>query len=191
MVSILIVGGTFNPVHYGHLFLAEAIRSQLAYDDVVFIPTNIPVHKSAAHLVDARHRIEMLRIAAEPYETLLVEDCEVRRGDLSYSIDTVRYLIGSYRLNSKPGFVIGDDLVDGFHAWKEAERLASSVDLIVAHRRYTRKLPFEYAHRYIDNPIFSVSSSEIRRRLSAGRSVRFLLPDSVVAYMEEHGLYRR
>ena len=77
MVSILIVGGTFNPVHYGHLFLAEAVRSQFTYDNVVFVPTNIPVHKSAAHLVDAGHRIEILRIAAEPYETLLVEDCEV------------------------------------------------------------------------------------------------------------------
>ncbi len=188
-MNIVIIGGTFNPVHFGHLFLAETVRTGFGYSRVLFVPTYLPVHKDPAPLAEAAHRLEMLRIATRPYPEFVVDDCEIRRGDRSYSIDTVREIITRYGLLSKPGFLIGDDLLKGFHQWKEPDALVASTRLIVAHRHRPDVHPFAYAHDCVDNPVLSISSSQIRDRVRAGESIRFLLPDSVVEYIDENGLY--
>ncbi len=185
----LLVGGTFNPVHYGHLFLAEEVRNVLRYDVVLFIPTNIPVHKMSSDIVEARHRLQMLRIALDPYSNFRVEDCEIQRRGRSYTIDTIVELEKKYNWVERPGFIIGDDLATTFHTWKESEKLVDLVDLIVVHRLYRERVRLGYRHTYVDNFMLPISSSEIRKRIREKRTVKFLLPDDVLNYIIENELY--
>ena len=188
-MKVVIFGGTFNPVHYGHLFLAETIRSELCYDRVVFVPAYLPVHKSIIPYIDPIHRLTMLKLAIVDSLSFDVDECEIERAEPSYSIDTIREICIRYKLATKPGFIIGDDLVRNFHQWKEADHLADSTALIVAHRTRITQSNFKFPHRYIDNPLIAISSSEIRERIEAGKSVRFLLPDKVIDYIEKYKLY--
>jgi nicotinate-nucleotide adenylyltransferase len=188
-VRVVILGGTFNPVHFGHLFVAEEARTAFGYELAIIVPANRPVHKDPAPILDVRRRVEMLRLAAAGNPSMIVDDCEVLREGPSFSIDTVRELIPKYGITGKPGFVIGDDLVASFDAWKEPAALAAETDLIVARRTSPDPLPFAYPHRTIMNALLPISSSEIRARLSRGLSVRYLVPDSVLGYIRTNGLY--
>ncbi len=185
----LLVGGTFNPVHYGHLFLAEEVRTVLNYDKVLFIPTNLPVHKMLDDIVDAKFRLDMLKIALLPYREFDIEDCEIKRKGKSYTIDTVRELKEKYDWMEKPGFIIGDDLASTFETWKEADKLIEMIDLIVVHRVYQERISLNYKHVYVDNFMIPISSSEIRNRLKDGRTVKFLVPDGVLNYIVKNELY--
>jgi nicotinate-nucleotide adenylyltransferase len=188
-VKALVLGGTFNPVHNGHLFLAEDARRALGFDTVILVPACIPVHKDPAPVADAAHRLAMLRLAVSGREGFLVEECEVRRGGPSYSIDTVRELVPRYRIEGRPGFLLGDDLAEGFGSWKEAASLAREARLILV-RRGTGPAPhLAFPHECFANTLLTVSSSEIRRRAAEGRTIRFLLPDPVADYIERHRLY--
>jgi nicotinate-nucleotide adenylyltransferase len=131
----------------------------------------------------------MLKLAVRDNPWFLVDDCEILRGGASYSIETVFELKRRHALEGKPGFLIGDDLLKGFPAWKEADRLAGETDLIVARRTSADLLSFSYPHSTALNAIFSVSSSEIRRRIGKAKNVRYLLPDAVIDYIAAHGLY--
>ena len=188
-MKALILGGTFNPVHVGHLFLAEDARSSFGYDAAIFVPAFQPVHKEAAPILAPSHRLEMLRRAVRGHARFIVDECEIARGGPSYSIETVRSLALRHRIEGRPGFVIGDDLLAGFHTWKDAESLAREVDLIVARRTTAAPAPFPYPHRTLANLLLPISSSEIRRRAAAGLTFRFLLPDEVADYIEANALY--
>jgi nicotinate-nucleotide adenylyltransferase len=188
-VKAVILGGTFNPVHYGHLFIAEEVRSAFGYDAAIFVPANQPVHKDPSPVLPAVHRLEMLRRAVQGCPEFLVVESEIKRGGPSYSIDTVEELVDKLDLRGKPGFLIGDDLVEGFPAWKDAGRLSRMVDLFVARRTVVGPLSLEYPHHMVSNAVLPISSSEIRRRLSEGRTVRFLLPDGVLDYIKANKLY--
>ena len=189
-MRIAIIGGTFNPLHLGHLFLAEEVRAALGYDRVLFIPTNRPVHKEVKEEIGPERRLEMVRLAVAPYPHLGVDDVELGRGGASYTIDTIDQLEARHRPDGRLGMVIGDDLARRFDTWKEPALLASRVDLIVAHRESAERLEIGYPCRYIDNVRLPISSSLIRRRVKEGRPVRFLVPDAVLSFIEDHGLYR-
>ena len=117
------------------------------------------------------------------------------RGGPSYTIDTVLDIVKRYSVESKPGLIIGDDLFIEFDTWKEAERLSGLVDLIVAHRNTTDRVAYtsqknRFPNKYLENPLLPVSSSDIRERLQSGLSIRFLVPEKVIQYIEANGLYR-
>jgi nicotinate-nucleotide adenylyltransferase len=188
-VKAAILGGTFNPVHYGHLFIAEEVRTVFGYDAVIFVPAHRPVHKDSTPVLGPPHRLAMLRLAIEGSPGFLVDDCEIRRGGASYSIETIREVAEAHGISGRPGFIIGDDLVQGYPSWKEADRLSRETELIVARRTSAEPPAFPFPHRTVQNTILPISSSEIRRRLSEKRTVRFLLPDSVVAYIAANRLY--
>jgi nicotinate-nucleotide adenylyltransferase len=189
-MTLAILGGTFNPVHVGHLFLAQEVQNRLRYERILFVPANIPVHKDMPQEPGSAHRLEMLRLALSSHPGFAVEECELRRGGDSYSIDTVRYVLEHYPVDGKPGLIIGDDLVAGFDSWKESERLAGMVDLIVGRRLVDSKVTMRYPCVCVDNSVLAVSSSQVRDRLAQGRSVRHLVPEAVLRYIEDHGLYR-
>jgi nicotinate-nucleotide adenylyltransferase len=188
-VTAAILGGTFNPVHIGHLCLAEEVRSALGYERIILVPASVPVHKDPSPVIPGEHRLAMLRLAVAGSGGLLVDDGELVRGGQSWTIDTVVELVPRYSIVGRPGLVIGDDLAAGFSTWKDAERLARIVDLILARRTGERHAEFRWPHRVVMNPLITVSSSDIRRRVAEGRSIRFLTPDPVVAYIAAHGLY--
>lgn len=188
-MKAVVLGGTFNPVHFGHLFVAEEIRTALGYDTAIFVPANQPVHKDRGPILAPEHRLAMLRLATHACDRFIVDAGDIERGGPSYSIDTVADLIPRYGIAGKPGFVIGDDLVAGFPTWKNVEELVRIVDLIVARRTLAGPVQLAHSHRTVTNTVLPISSSEIRRRISEGRTVRFLLPDSVLAYIRENNLY--
>ncbi len=184
-----IMGGTFNPIHYGHLFLAEEVKSTLGYDYIIFIPSFIPAHKTVDNAVAPGHRYNMVKIAIRPYSYFIIDDCELKRGGISYMIDTVSDIQARYNKNQTTGLIIGDDLLAQFHNWKNARELVSRIELIVAKRTYKKEMRFNYPHTYLDNKLISISASEIRERIYTKKSVRFLLPDRVYDYIQKHKLY--
>ena len=188
-MTLAIFGGTFNPVHVGHLFLAEEVKTHSHYDRIIFVPAYIPVHKRVDFDVHPEHRLRMLEIATAPHPEFQVDDCELSRGGDSYTIDTVQEIISRYPTELKPGLIIGDDLAADFDTWKEASLLAGMTDLIIAHRISSDRIKINFPCTYIENSLLPVSSSEIRERLSAGKSIRYLVPDKVIQYIETNGLY--
>jgi nicotinate-nucleotide adenylyltransferase len=188
-VTAVILGGTFNPVHYGHLFIAEDVRTTLGYEAAIFVPANQPVHKDPTPVLEPRHRLAMLRLAVAGHDCFIVDQGEIERGGPSYSIDSITELIPRYGITGAPGFLIGDDLVAGFPTWKNVDHLVQVVDLIVARRTLAGPVPLAYPHRSVANIVLPISSSEIRRRIGEGRAVKYLLPDAVLAYIRENKLY--
>ena len=190
VMKAVVLGGTFNPVHIGHLHLAEEVLLDFDYERIIFIPSNIPAHKEIEDRVTPEDRIHMLELAISYHPAFSLDTCEIERGGISYSIETVRYLKSKYGIDAKPGFIIGDDLIVGFPTWKNADLLSKEARLIVAHRGYTERLAFPYPHTYMDNQILPISSSDVRRRIRERTAVRFLLPAEIWQYIEVKGLYR-
>ena len=189
VLRVVIIGGTYNPVHIGHLFLAEEVRTELKFDKAIFVPNLLPVHKQISPVIKPKHRLNMLKLAVDPYPQFLVDTCELERGGKSFSIDTLEYIIKSYRLKEKPGFVIGDDLAITFKTWKEPERIAEKSNLIVVHRFFKEEVKFNYNHLYVNNMMLPLSSSEIRQRVRNGKSIKFLVQEEVREYIEKYNLY--
>ncbi|MBN2508737.1 MAG: nicotinate (nicotinamide) nucleotide adenylyltransferase [Spirochaetales bacterium] len=184
-----IIGGSFNPPHIGHLQLAEEVKT-LGFERIIFVPSNISAHKPLIERPSALQRLEMTRLAAD-IAGAVTEDCEIRRGGVSYTIETVQYCKNKYRVTGRPAVVIGDDLLKGFSMWKCASELAEQAQIIIAHRVSEQRLPFEYAHVYMDNYMLPVSSSQIRALRAEGKAYRFLVPPAIFDYIEDRNLYER
>lgn len=188
-MRLLVLGGSFNPVHVGHLIMAEEVRSEFGYDLALIIPSLRPPHKNLLVDPGAGHRLEMLRLAVEDDEGFAVDGCEIERGGTSYTIDTIASLASRYNIEGKPGLIVGDDLVDGFPSWREPGALAQAADIICAHRFSLDELPMPFPHRYAHNSLIQISSSEVRARIASGRPFRRLLPSAVYRYILAKGLY--
>jgi len=180
-----IFGGTFNPVHNGHLHLAVSVCSELRYEKVIFVPANLSPHKEANGLISGLHRLSMVQRAIADYSFLSVDDCELDRGGVSYTIDTVRYLGSTY---GRLGVIIGDDLVADYSSWRQAPEIALEADLILG-RRKDGLASLRFPHRVVSNVRLPISSKLIRERLRARQAVDYLIPAPVLNNIAEHGLY--
>ncbi len=189
-----ILGGTFNPPHWGHLMLAELAFCEAGYEQLLFIPTRKPAHKVIAGATDEQ-RLSMLKLALADFSVpglkISIEDCELYRPGVSYSIDTIACVESLYPLEGKPGLLLGDDLFETFDEWKDAETISQKAELWVARRKFRDPLPSRFPHHYFKNPIVGVSSSEIRERVAKAEVWRALLPPAVAQFVTEQGLYRR
>jgi nicotinate-nucleotide adenylyltransferase len=191
--TIGIFGGTFDPVHLGHLILAERAREQMALDAVLFIPANIPPHKRAGRMITPPEcRIEMLRLATASNRHFFIEDHEIDREGISYTYDTLIYLRELYP-KAEFTLLIGADNARDFRTWYRPEEIAA----MAGHGVWARPgapLPDELIAgvplRRIDAPLIEISSTEIRERVAAGGSIMYLTPEPVVQYIYQHGLYR-
>ncbi len=199
-MKIAMLGGSFNPPHIGHLAAAEEVRIQCGYDVVFFIPAHISPFKDEPPGASDADRLAMLALSVAGNPCFRVEDCEIRRGGVSYTIDTVTYLEQKYGngretgdpLEGKIGLILGDDLSETFYLWRNARELAVRTDLLLARRLSARQYAdFPYPHTCIDNALLPVSSTDIRNRVAAGKSYRYLVPQDVYLYIEQRRLYGR
>ena len=188
-MKLALLGGSFNPLHLGHLQVADELRA-VGYDRIILVPANIPAHKRTLLGDDPELRLAMTRAGAEPYG-FEVSDCEIRRGGVSYTVDTVAHVKDKYNIRGKVGLVIGEDLLHGFHSWRNYLRLLEEVDLLLAKRGCSTAERADIPYIRLENPDFPVSSTEIRERAGTGRPYRFLVPPEVGRFIREHGLYRQ
>lgn len=188
-MECIILGGTFNPPHIGHLFLSEFAARECSCGLVLLVPSHLPAHKSLEGNIQTRDRLRMLGLAVKGNPKLKVDDCEIRRGGVSYSIDTVRYVKEKFGLREKPGLILGDDLVPGFHSWKEWERLIDEAQIIIARRGPEPGIEADFPHTLIENPVLPVSSSYIREQVRLGGAFRYLVTESVYSYINRRNLY--
>lgn len=198
----LLFGGTFDPIHAGHLAVAEAAGRALGADRVSLIPAWISPHKSATSAAP-EDRLEMCRLAVAGNDLLEVLDVEIRRGGRSYTYDTVRALLDGPFRGDQVMLLVGQDALADLPRWHRAAELAALVPIAVAPRpgaaapdwpALAAALGASAASgmksRFLALPPSVVSSTAVRDRLAAGKSIRCWVPDAVVDYVEAHGLYR-
>lgn len=188
-MRLLVLGGSFNPIHLGHLMLAEEVAAEFSYDRIMLVPSLQPPHKILADDPGAGHRLSMVRAAVEGNPGYLVDTCELERNGLSYTFETLGHLVSAYPIEGKPGLVIGDDLAAGFSSWRNPEGICQLADLVLA-RRGGEVSSLQFRHRVAHNMLLPVSSTDIRSRIEASRPWRWLVPSQVAHYIEDHELYR-
>jgi nicotinate-nucleotide adenylyltransferase len=187
-----IFGGTFDPIHVGHLLAAEAVREGCGLDRVLFVVDHAPPHKRTAPLASPRDRLAMARLAVRGNPSFSVLDAEIRRGGRSYTVDTVRWVRERFPRAGRPALVVGADLVDSLSTWKDWRELLSMVRLVLVGRGGERPRATVARRVWRFVPLdCNVSSTEIRRRLRRKESVRYMVPDSVLRYIRRCRLYAR
>ncbi|MCA9075603.1 MAG: nicotinate-nucleotide adenylyltransferase [Planctomycetaceae bacterium] len=195
-----IYGGTFDPVHYGHLLLAEQCREQCALDEVWFVPAGVPPHKQGDGITPAKDRINMLDFALAGMPEFSISRIEVDREGPSYTVDTLQHLVDAD--DSRELFLlIGADSLTDFPTWREPQRILELATLVAVNRgdfdeqqlrADVERLGSQATDRvrFVEMPGVDISATDIRDRAKAERSLRFLTPRPVVHYIVEHGLYR-
>lgn len=186
-----ILGGTFDPIHQGHLFLAQKAQAQYRLDKVLFIPAFIPPHKTARRdMTPAPYRYKMAELALQKYPDFEVSDIEFNRPDISYTVDTLRLLKRKYP-QAEFFLIVGEDSAAEFQNWKDFEDIRKMAVITAAHRPGYGPVP-DREIQWIDMPECGVSSSEIRRRIAAGEQVGTdILPEEVASYMKQTGIYQK
>ena len=190
MKKIGILGGTFNPIHFGHLAVAQVVIERLKLDEIIFVPTYIPPHKSHKDIVAAKHRLAMVRLALKGNLKFKVCDFEVKKEGKSYSIDTVRHLINKNPKGTQFHFLVGSDMLPTLPTWKNFDELVKAVTFTIVKRMDYDISYFGYKAVVVDDPNLGISASNIREALKRGQTSRYMLPDAVMKYIMKHRLYR-
>ena len=185
-MKIGILGGSFNPPHIGHMILAEFVKEHLNLDRIIFIPCNIPPHKSKREIVPGKHRLRMLELALKGRKDYLVSDLELKRGGISYTVDTLMTLKKKYS-KDKLFLIIGSDLYQDFSTWYKPEEIKKLVKLVVVVKTLLKKK--EKNIIFLKMPRIEISSSLIRERLRKGLSIRWFVPEEVRKYILRNKLY--
>jgi nicotinate-nucleotide adenylyltransferase len=196
-VRVGVLGGTFNPPHIGHLICAQEAWLALGLDRVLMIPAARPPHKQVEEEPGAEHRLELCRRTVRGDERLEVSAVEMDRPGLSYTVDTLE-LLHSRAPDNELFLIVGGDVAAGLPGWHEPERVLSLARLAVANRRGTPRDAVEGALAslrgggradFFRMPRVGISSTLVRRRVKSGEPIRYLVPDAVAEYIEEHRLY--
>lgn len=215
-MKIAVFGGSFNPLHVGHAMLADTVIKECAYDKVLFVPAFMPPHKILVNGVTPQQRLEMLEefCKSEGNGHFEVEPCEIERGGISYTCDTLEYLTEKYKgkLDGKLAFIMGSEVAAEFDKWYKPERIAQLADFIIVHRYpdiHTMekqintptgsykgdfavsfdKVHFKYPCTILPEPMLPVSSTDIRQRVLQEKSFKYLVPQAVYKYIIKKGLY--
>jgi nicotinate-nucleotide adenylyltransferase len=188
-MRIGILGGTFNPIHIGHLILAEEARFKLKLDKLIFVPAFIPPHKDASEIISAKDRLAMVKIAIEDNPAFGVSTYEIDAKKKSYSIDTLKEFRSIYGDDAQLCFITGSDSLKDLFSWKDVNDIFKISKFIVANRP---GYPIKDVPKEVDTVVITpieVSSEDIRKRLKEHRSIRYLVPEKVRKYIIERKLY--
>jgi nicotinate-nucleotide adenylyltransferase len=196
-VRLGILGGTFNPPHLGHLVCAQEAHSQLGLDRVLFVPARIPPHKPVEHEPGPEHRLKMCRLAVAGDARFAVSDMELQREGPSFTLDTLKTL-STRTPQDELVLILGGDIAAGLTEWHEPEQVLALATVAIAERRGTPRdevdrtlaqLPGGDRACFFAMPRIGISSTMLRRRVSAGEPIRYFAPDPVEGYIQRHGLY--
>ena len=198
-MKIGLLGGTFDPIHMGHLIIAEEVRLKLDLNEVLFIPAGQPCLKSERSIAPGEHRLEMLKLAMEANPHFKVSASELRRPGPSYSVDTVSALRDELGAEVELYFIVGFDALAELPIWKEPSQLLDLCQVVGVRRPGYAELDWQSLEQAIpgissrvivvDVPQIDISSTQIRQRLAKGLSIRHLVPEAVERYISENRLY--
>jgi nicotinate-nucleotide adenylyltransferase len=202
--KIGIMGGTFNPIHHGHLVTAQEALDQFRLDEIIFIPTGDPPHKIEDLLADAEDRYLMTVIATSSNDSFFVSRIEIDRKGKSYTIDTVKKLRKMYGKDSELFFVTGADAILEILTWKNTDEIVTLAKFIAATRpgydlskiKELRSTLFKSEEEsnegisIMEIPALAISSTNIRNRIKESRPINYLVPEGVNNYIIKHGLYK-
>ncbi len=201
-MRIGLFGGSFDPVHYGHLLLAEYCFEHANLDEVLFMPAATSPHKGDQQPADAKSRLEMLRLVIGGHPAFNVSELELDRGGVSYTVDTLA-AVHEQSPDAEWFFLMGGDSLADLPTWRDPQRICELATPVVVGRHgwaepdYSGLAPFvdgerlaEIQQHYVEMPVIELSSTEIRRRVQQGLSIRYQVPRSVEKYIDTHGLYR-
>lgn len=193
-----LLGGTFDPIHMGHLIIAEQVMSQLALDRIDFVPVGVPWMKRGEKILPGFHRITMVELALEGNNNLRVLTLEVDRPGDTFTVDTLEEL---HEIEEDSlFFIMGMDTLQGFSKWKAPKRILDLATLVVVRRPRVPRVRLDKIETLapgasdriveVGAPLIDISSTDIRQRVMDGRSIQYLVPDSVREYIQKLGLYR-
>ncbi|MCE5303918.1 MAG: nicotinate-nucleotide adenylyltransferase [Planctomycetaceae bacterium] len=197
-----LLGGSFDPVHLGHLILAECCRQQCGLDAVWFLPTAVPPHKQDIRLTPAEHRVAMLELAVAGNPAFSVCRCEIDRGGVSYTVDTLERLRDE-QPDRELFFLVGADMLLDLPHWRDAVRVCQlatpvavcrpgcAIDFEVLRAIASPERIAEIRRCQVEMPEIGLSSTQLRRRVEAGQSIRYWTPSAVEMYIKMHGLYEK
>ena len=198
-MDIGVLGGTFDPVHVGHLIIAEKARIRLGLSQVVFVPAGQPWLKQYSDISSGEHRLEMIRLAIAPNAFFRASTVDLERPGPSYTVDTLADLKRGLGQEGNLYFILGLDALAGLPTWKEPQKIVELCYLVAARRAEAMDVDMDSLDRSIpsissrviilDNPLIDISSSEIRQRVAEGKSIHAMVPDAVERYIREKRLY--
>ncbi len=195
-----IIGGTFDPVHFGHLLLAERFREKFELDKIIFIPTGTSYYKKNRGVSDAWTRYESLKMALKDNEYFFISDIEIKREGNTYTVDTIRELKRIYN-NHEIYFMTGTDILFSIEEWKEIDWVFQNVKFLIAlregndleeiERKLSQLINNHGANMVLEKfDLVNISSSMIREKVREDKSIKYLLPKEVEEYIREKGLYK-
>lgn len=200
-MRIGLFGGSFDPVHYGHLILAELCREARQLDEVRFIPASVPPHKQDRNRASGEHRVEMLKLGIGGNPRLSVWDGELKRGGVSYTVETLRELT-SAQPNDEFFLLLGADSVSDLPNWREPDEICRLATIVAVNRPGSAEVDFShlgglispernrlFQDSVVEIPPVDISSTELRRRIAGQRSIRYQTTRAVEAYISTHHLY--
>jgi nicotinate-nucleotide adenylyltransferase len=197
-----IFGGTFDPVHHGHLILAECCREQCQLDQVWFLPAAVPPHKQTNEVTSAEHRLQMMQLAVAGHPGLVVSRMETERAGVSYTVDTLKQ-IGEEQSDAQLYLLMGADTLADLPNWRQPANVCQLATPVVVQRADFPAADFSVLEEFVDErrlaeiqthlvnmPVVQFSSSDIRQKMREGRSVRYQVPRAVEMYIQTNGLYQ-
>ena len=194
-----VLGGTFDPIHNGHLGIAGVACRQLGLEQVLFVPAREPWLKGDRGIAPSLHRVEMIKLAILSDSRYNISYVDLEREGPSYTVDTLSDLRRELGSDAELYFILGMDALEGLAGWREPNRIVDMCHLVVARRPGVAMIDLKALEAglpgisekivVIDNELYDVNSTEIRQRVAAGRSIEGLAPDAVARYIRENGLY--
>jgi len=189
--KVCIIGGSFNPIHIGHLILANTVLEELNLDEMIFVPCYIQPLKGDKDFASSTHRLEMVKLAIQSNPEFTLSDIEINRKGKSYTVDTLKFFKKKYE---NLYFVIGADNIKDFHKWKEPDTILKIANLIVTNRGGINiQIPEKIRGKKIISctiPQIEISSTMIREKIRNGQSIKYLVPEAVENYIIQNNLYK-
>jgi nicotinate-nucleotide adenylyltransferase len=191
MSKVGIFGGTFDPIHHGHLITAQSVREIRDLDKIIFIPSFISPHKADVNSASPEHRMNMLKLAVEGVDFFEVSDYEIKKEGISYTIDTLKEFKKKY---DELEFIIGYDNIFKFHTWKNPNEIMKITKILVLKRKFS--LPPPHEDKYVKSALFvetrgiEISATDIREKVKQGMPIHYLVPEKVKEYIYSFNLYK-